>query len=103
MRRVPKCFRPSRFGDRERAGTIGKFQAVFDLCAANELVDESRVKRIARADGIDNIHYRRIRGEFFLPNAGHSALRATLDYQDADLLRKGLDRFLDVIHLRQLA
>ena len=103
MRRVPKCFRASRFGDRKRAGTIGKFQAVFDLCATNELVDESGVKRIARPDGIHDIHYRWIGRVFFPSNAGNCSLRPAFDHQDPNLLREGLHRLFEIFYLSQFA
>src|SRR5690242_12077833 len=101
--RIPECLRASRASDGERAGTIGKFQTVFNLCPANELVNESRVKRIARPDGIHDIHYRWKRHVSFFANAGHCALRPALDHQDPHFLRERLSRLLDIFSLSQLA
>src|SRR5579863_3927561 len=103
VRCVAKCFRAPCAGDRKRASAVCKFQTVFNFCAADELVDESSVKRIAGTNGIHDIHYWRVRTEFLFSNAGHCALRTTLDYQDADFLRERLDGLLDIVHLRQLA
>ena len=81
---IPKCLCAPCASDRERPCAVCELQTVLDLGPADELVDETRVKRIARTDGIHSIYHGWKCGVFFFSDAGHRSLRATFDHQESD-------------------
>ena len=53
MRFIAECFGSAGARDGKSSGNVSKFEAIFDLCSPNILVNKSGIKTVAGADGVD--------------------------------------------------
>lgn len=86
VRRIAESLRAARPGNGEGACDIGVFQAIFNFCAANELVDKTCVEAISRTYRIDYIDDRRQAHILFRSSASQCSLHSTLDDNHRNLL-----------------
>lgn len=84
MASVPKRFRASGSGSRERARTISAGQARFQDCAPHKLVQKTGIKTVASSDRIDGFDFLRSDCDAFGPLLSQCSFGPKFDHEQRD-------------------